>query len=66
MSIEAVARHVKEREIHCVHSATLAYEDGIVFMSEPFAWLKHARILISQCWLENLSLSLSLFFAARQ
>ena len=27
----------KEREIHYVHSASLAYEDGIVFMSEPSA-----------------------------
>ena len=27
----------EEREIHYVHSASLAYEDGIVFMSEPFA-----------------------------
>ena len=27
----------REREIHYVHSASLAYEDGIVFMSEPFA-----------------------------
>ena len=25
------------REIHYVHSASLAYEDGIVFMSEPSA-----------------------------
>ena len=25
----------REREIHYVHSASLAYEDGIVFMSEP-------------------------------
>ena len=27
----------REREIHYVHSASLAYEDGIVFMSEPSA-----------------------------
>ena len=27
----------REREIHNVHSASLAYEDGIVFMSEPSA-----------------------------
>ena len=27
----------REREIHYVHSASLAYEDGIMFMSEPFA-----------------------------
>ena len=27
----------REREIHYVHSASLAYEDGIVFISEPFA-----------------------------
>ena len=27
----------REREIHYVHSASLAYEDGIVFMSEPAA-----------------------------
>ena len=26
-----------ERLIHSVHSASLAYEDGIVFMSEPSA-----------------------------
>ena len=26
----------REREIHCVHSASLAY-DGILFMSEPSA-----------------------------
>ena len=27
----------REREIHYVHSASLAYEDGIVFMSDRFA-----------------------------
>ena len=27
----------REREIHYVHSASLAYEDGIVFMSGPSA-----------------------------
>ena len=27
----------REGEIHYVHSASLAYEDGIVFMSEPSA-----------------------------
>ena len=27
----------REREIHYIHSASLAYEDGIVFMSEPSA-----------------------------
>ena len=27
----------REREIHYVHSASLAYEDGIVFKSEPSA-----------------------------
>ena len=33
----SVARSMGEREIHYVHSASLAYEDGIVFMSGPFA-----------------------------
>ena len=27
----------REKEIHYVHSASLAYEDGIVFMSKPAA-----------------------------
>ena len=26
---------MREREIHYVHSASLAYEDGMVFMPEP-------------------------------
>ena len=28
---------LRERDIHYVHSASLAVEDGIVFMSEPSA-----------------------------
>ena len=32
-----LAESQREREIHYVHSASLAYEDGIVFMSEPSA-----------------------------
>ena len=28
---------MREREIHYVHSASLAYEDGMVFMPEPSA-----------------------------
>ena len=27
----------REREVHYVHSASLAYEDGVVFTSEPSA-----------------------------
>ena len=32
-----VTGFVLAREIHYVHSASLAYENGIVFMSEPSA-----------------------------
>ena len=32
-----ISEREREREIHYVHSASLAYEDGIVFMSEPSA-----------------------------
>ena len=32
---DKVREREREREIQYVHSASLAYEDGIVFMSEP-------------------------------
>ena len=34
----------REREIHYVHSASLAYEDGIVFMSE-MCWASSTLLL---------------------
>ena len=37
VSTVADCKREREREIHYVHSASLAYEDGIVFMSEPSA-----------------------------
>ena len=37
LSAERERERERERESHYVHSASLAYEDGIVFMSEPSA-----------------------------
>ena len=37
LALDGTCNREREREIHYVHSASLAYEDGIVFMSEPSA-----------------------------
>ena len=39
---------VYAREMHYVHSASLAYEDGIVFMSEPSAARQAYRLMHPQ------------------
>ena len=40
---------VSEREFHYVHLASLAYEDGIVFMSEPSAARRREREREREC-----------------